>query len=297
MTFSFTITNNADSFICHPFVSQENQNNDRENYPKVQVDGKLVGEINPDNFANESDFIPKIKKEIKQENSEEPPLPVTNVQFLDETTKSKVKKLDEAENDANKPQSEGSSTISNSGNAPIRHGPKEFGCPFCQKLMSSSKDMKVHIRTHTGEKPFTCNDCGKSFIQKSDLARHALIHTGEKPFQCNDCGKGFNRKDLLYLHRRIHTGEKPFECSDCGKRFNRKDVLDSHMIIHTGEKPFECSDCGKRFTHKSTLYQHKLGFHSEAQPVSCADCGKTFKNKFSLKKHFKKVHSNFVPNK
>ena len=247
-----------DYSLCHPFVSQGNQNNS-----KVEAAGKLV--------ANESDFMPKVKKEVKQENSEELPLLVTGVQSLNEPSKPKEEKspLDEAENDANKPQSEGSSTISNSGNAPIRHGPKEFGCPFCQKLMSSSKDMKVHIRTHTGEKPFTCNDCGKSFIQKSDLARHALIHTGEKPFQCNDCGKGFNRKDLLYLHRRIHTGEKPFECSDCGKRFNRKDVLD----------------------------RHKLNLHSGEQQVSCDDCGKTFKNKFRLKKHFKKVHSNFVANK
>jgi len=47
-------------YVCHPFVSQENQkNNDQENDPKVQTAGKLVGEINPDNFTYESDFMPK----------------------------------------------------------------------------------------------------------------------------------------------------------------------------------------------------------------------------------------------
>ena len=246
--------------------SQECKNN-----TKVLAEGKLVGEINPDNFANESDFIPNVKKEIKQENSEELSLLVTNVQSLNKPPMPKVEKLplSETENDANKPQSDGSNTISKSENAPIRHGPNNFGCPFCPKLMPNSGNMKMHIRSHTGEKPFSCNDCRKSFTHKGDLARHTLIHTGEKPFQCNYCEK----------------------------RFSQKTHLERHRLIHTGEKPFECSDCGKRFTHKSALDQHKLIHHSEAQPVSCDDCGKTLKNKFSLKKHLKRVHSNFVANK
>ena len=257
LTFSFTITHNTDSFICHPFVSQENQNNDRENYPKVQVDGKLVGEINPDNFANESDFIPKIKKEIKQENSEEPPLPVTNVQFLDETTKSKVKKLDEAENDANKPQSDDSNTISNSENVPIGLGPDKFGCPFCPKLMKKAFNMKVHIMTHTGEKPFSCNDCGKCFSIKSNLAKHTLVHTGEQPFECEVCGQKFGRKGHLDRHSIVHTEEKPFVCTDCGKRFKCKISLKCHVqCIHSGEFPYECNDCGRKFSLKSSLTKH-----------------------------------------
>ena len=262
LTFSFTITHNTDSFICHPFVSQENQNNRRDNFPKVQVDGKLVGEINPDNFANESDFIPNVKKEIKQENSEELSLLVTNVQSLNEPPKSKVKKLPLNEKDANNIQSNRPKS-SNSENAPIRHGPNQFGCPFCPKLMPDSRDMKLHIMTHTGERPWKCNDCEKRFIQKSDLARHTLIHTGEKPFQCNDCGKAFNRKTNLDCHRLIHTGEEPFECNDCGKRFSLKCNLDRHTLVHTQEKPFFCNDCGKRFNHRYGLKNHVKTVHSK----------------------------------
>ena len=70
------------------FNSQEPKKNftQKENDSKVQADGKLVGEINPDNFTYESDFMPKVKAEIKQENSEEKELP-----------------LNEAKDDPNKP--------------------------------------------------------------------------------------------------------------------------------------------------------------------------------------------------
>ena len=210
------------------------QINDKENDPKVQVDGKIVGEINPDNFTYESDFMPKVKPEIKQENSEELPLLVTNVQSLNQPPKTKVKKLplDEAENDANKPQSVGSNTISNSENVPIRHGPNQFGCPFCPKLMQYFANMKLHITMHTGERPFECQTCGKTFRLKGNLEKHRLTHTGEKPFECKECGKRFNQKGHLTTHMLIHTGEKPFICKSCGKAFNNRGNLFQHNLSH-----------------------------------------------------------------
>ena len=283
------------SIYCHSFVSQENQNdlnqiNDKENDPKLQVDGKLVGEINPDNFTYETDFVPKIKTEIKQENSGELPLLVIGVQSLNEPLKPKEEELSLDENDANTPQFDDSNTISKSENAPIEYGPHKFGCPFCSQLMYDSGDMKFHITKHTGEKPFSCNECEKSFISKSDLARHALTHTGEQPFECNDCGRRFSLKFNLVQHRLTHTEEKPFECNDCGKGFNRKDNLEKHRLIHSGEKPFECSDCGKRFYLKIRLERHRLN-HTGEQPFECKDCGRKFNDKSNLRRHLKTVHS------
>ena len=172
------------------FNSQEPKKNftQKENDSKVQADGKLVGEINPDNFTYESDFMPKVKAEIKQENSEEKELP-----------------LNEAKDDPNKPHYDDFNTISNSNeNVPIRHGPKKFGCPFCPKLLEKSATMKLHIMAHTGEKPFECNNCGKKFSQKSSLESHELAIHGDKLFECNDCGKKFYQKVHLKHHRLRH---------------------------------------------------------------------------------------------
>ena len=87
----------------------------------------------------------------------------------------------------------------NSEYAPLKLGEKQYGCPFCPKIMQFFSGMKTHILTHTGEKPFTCNICGKSFSQKCTLTRHSVIHTGEQ-FWCNFCGKGFTQKHNLKLH-------------------------------------------------------------------------------------------------
>ena len=88
----------------------------------------------------------------------------------------------------------------NSEHAPMKLGEKQYGCPFCSKIMPSFSGMKMHILTHTGEKPFTCNICGKSFTQKISLIRHNMIHTGEKNFWCDFCGKGFIQKHDYQLH-------------------------------------------------------------------------------------------------
>ena len=192
-------------------ISQEQKKNlNQKAFPKVKADGKLVGEINPDNFTYESDLIPKVKTEIKQEYSDELPLLVTNDQSLNDTPKSK----EEAENGANKLQSDGSNTISDPENAPIRHGHKKYGCPFCPKLTRIKSNMKLHIRSHTGEKLFSCNDCEKSFTHKGDLARHTLIHTGEQPFECNDCEK-----------RKCY---KPYKCEYCPNHYLTEKEKEKH---------------------------------------------------------------------
>ena len=55
---------------------------------------------------------------------------------------------------------------------PIHIGTRQYGCPFCAKIMKSMGDMKRHIMFHTGEKPFSCEYCPYSSSQKVHLNSH-----------------------------------------------------------------------------------------------------------------------------
>ena len=62
-------------------------------------------------------------------------------------------------------------------NVPIKLGPGEFACPYCDKLAKSKGHMQDHIYIHTGERPFPCPHCHYACNKKSNLKKHInLVH-------------------------------------------------------------------------------------------------------------------------
>lgn len=47
-----------------------------------------------------------------------------------------------------------------------------YPCKFCNKVISTSTQLRVHLRTHTNERPYKCIFCDKAFKEKGKLARH-----------------------------------------------------------------------------------------------------------------------------
>ncbi|KAJ4919927.1 hypothetical protein JOQ06_022976 [Pogonophryne albipinna] len=116
---------------------------------------------------------------------------------------------------------------------------KQFFCTFCGKTLACLKNLRTHLRVHTGEKPFVCSLCGTRFSDSSNLKRHQSVHTGEKRYGCAHCGKRFAQSGSLKVHMSVHTDCKQFRCSFCGKTFISGSHLRRHVTEHVNEKRFE----------------------------------------------------------
>ena len=86
------------------------------------------------------------------------------------------------------------------------HTQGSLTCEVCQKVVTNSNALRVHMKSHTTDKNFPCLRCPQKFASQQLLDIHEVMHNTIQPFQCDQCNCGYNFEADLTRHIiRMHS--------------------------------------------------------------------------------------------
>lgn len=168
-----------------------------------------------------------------------------------------------------------------------------FFCMVCEKDCESHRELRAHVKTHTGQDPYSCFICRKGYAKKRYLKRHMMCHSDFPRHRCSKCGCRFKTKSELESHMKMHS--VPYSCNQCPRTFNHKGNYKRHLVSHLDPQglylpKYPCRYCGKRFPNNRTLETH-IRVHTGERPFKCQYCEKSFSQRGNLINHTR-IHSN-----
>ena len=85
-----------------------------------------------------------------------------------------------------------------------------YNCPFpgCTKVYKCKSNLSRHLSAiHAENKRYQCQVCEKVLSSSQNLREHGLLHSKLLPFVCKEkgCGKRFRHGSQFSAHKRIHN--------------------------------------------------------------------------------------------
>ena len=124
---------------------------------------------------------------------------------------------------------------------------KEFKCPRCDQVFSSTSDLFVHMR-HAYKDPTLCKVCGKNMNCMANILSHSYLHDGIKPYKCPKCDYCTRTRFNLRVHfgacakvekfcykRGAHQKKKKYAPSYKKRRVHSKTSIQKSDFIGNGE--------------------------------------------------------------
>ncbi|KAL3216798.1 hypothetical protein MRX96_032809 [Rhipicephalus microplus] len=119
------------------------------------------------------------------------------------------------------------------------HATKKNECPTCNLRCTSTNQLEIHMRTHTGERPYACSLCPRRFAKQVNLKRHMQIHTKVK-FECQVCLKNYISDKTLQSHyQNCHPDfHAEADCTDATNEIHivvNRDPSEDFIVEYEGE--------------------------------------------------------------